>query len=252
MAKVRNGIARIPRPGAHGSLFLHEGFKLYRLGGMLIVLLVLTVGSVRMADGIPNYEGDKDQRAYTYYLEQIHGAYTQETQELLRNEEAVMAFQDEEALAMEQGHLDGSVSEEEYAEWGDYRIRLLAARGGGLELVLKQERVILQTLQEEGTEGKVGFADVNQLSYLFEDDEDQMVYAMVFLAVSILAITRLFGMEYQGMQPLLASTANGRQSLRGKKMLQSLLFLTVLYVILYILPYGEIWPGWIPLCCCGG
>lgn len=52
MAKVRNGIARIPRPGAHGSLFLHEGFKLYRLGGMLIVLLVLTVGSVRMADGI--------------------------------------------------------------------------------------------------------------------------------------------------------------------------------------------------------
>ena len=103
-----------------------------------------------------------------------------------------MAFQDEEALAMEQGHLDGSVSEEEYAEWGDYRIRLLAARGGGLELVLKQERVILQTLQEEGTEGKVGFADVNQLSYLFEDDEDQMVYAMVFLAVSILAITRLF------------------------------------------------------------
>ena len=147
-----------------------------------------------------------------------------------------MAFQDEEALAMEQGHLDGSVSEEEYAEWGDYRIRLLAARGGGLELVLKQERVILQTLQEEGTEGKVGFADVNQLSYLFEDDEDQMVYAMVFLAVSILAITRLFGMEYQGMQPLLASTANGRQSLRGKKMLQSLLFLTVLYVILY-LPY---------------
>lgn len=148
-----------------------------------------------------------------------------------------MAFQDEEALAMEQGHLDGSVSEEEYAEWGDYRIRLLAARGGGLELVLKQERVILQTLQEEGTEGKVGFADVNQLSYLFEDDEDQMVYAMVFLAVSILAITRLFGMEYQGMQPLLASTANGRQSLRGKKMLQSLLFLTVLYVILY-LPYS--------------
>ena len=138
---------------------------------------------------------------------------------------------------MEQGHLDGSVSEEEYAEWGDYRIRLLAARGGGLELVLKQERVILQTLQEEGTEGKVGFADVNQLSYLFEDDEDQMVYAMVFLAVSILAITRLFGMEYQGMQPLLASTANGRQSLRGKKMLQSLLFLTVLYVILY-LPYS--------------
>ena len=148
-----------------------------------------------------------------------------------------MAFQDEEALAMEQGHLDGSVSEEEYAEWGDYRIRLLAAGGGGLELALKQERVILQTLQEEGTEGKVGFADVNQLSYLFEDDEDQMVYAMVFLAVSILAITRLFGMEYQGMQPLLASTANGRQSLRGKKMLQSLLFLTVLYVILY-LPYS--------------
>ena len=148
-----------------------------------------------------------------------------------------MAFQDEEALAMEQGHLDGSVSEEEYAEWGDYRIRLLAAGGGGLELVLKQERVILQTLQEEGTEGKVGFADVNQLSYLFEDDEDQMVYAMVFLAVSILAITRLFGMEYQGMQPLLASTVNGRQSLRGKKMLQSLLFLTVLYVILY-LPYS--------------
>ena len=83
----------------------------------------------------------------------------------------------------------------------------------------------------------MGFADVNQLSYLFEDDEDQMVYAMVFLAVSILAITRLFGMEYQGMQPLLASTANGRQSLRGKKMLQSLLFLTVLYVILY-LPYS--------------
>ena len=103
--------------------------------------------------------------------------------------------------------------------------------------MLKQERVILQTLQEEGTEGKVGFADVNQLSYLFEDDEDQMVYAMVFLAVSILAITRLFGMEYQGMQPLLASTANGRQSLRGKMMLQSLLFLTVLYVILY-LPYS--------------
>ena len=148
-----------------------------------------------------------------------------------------MAFQDEEALAMEQGHLDGSVSEEEYAEWGDYRIRLLAAGGRGLEQVLKQERVISQTLQEEGTEGKVGFADVNQLSYLFEDDEDQMVYAMVFLAVSILAITRLFGMEYQGMQPLLASTANGRQSLRGKKMLQSLLFLTVLYVILY-LPYS--------------
>lgn len=52
MAKVRNGIARIPRPGAHGSLFLHEGFKLYRLGGMLIVLLMLAVGSVRMADGI--------------------------------------------------------------------------------------------------------------------------------------------------------------------------------------------------------
>lgn len=148
-----------------------------------------------------------------------------------------MAFQDEEALAMEQGHLDGSVSEEEYAEWGDYRIRLINTRGGGLELVLKQERVILQILQEEGTEGKVGFADVNQLSYLFEDDEDQMVHAMVFLAVSILAITRLFGMEYQGMQPLLASTVNGRQSLRSKKMLQSLLFLTVLYVILY-LPYS--------------
>ena len=241
MAKVRNGIARIPRPGAHGSLFLHEGFKLYRLGGMLIVLLMLAVGSVRMADGIPNYEGDKDQRAYTYYLEQIHGAYTQETQELLRNEEAVMAFQDEEALTMEQGHLDGSVSEEEYAEWSGYRIRLINTRGGGLELVLKQERVILQILQEEGTEGKVGFADVNQLSYLFEDDKDQMVYAMVFLAVSILAITRLFGMEYQGMQPLLASTVNGRQSLRGKKMLQSLLFLTVLYVILYLPYYLAIW-----------
>ena len=116
-------------PGAHGSLFLHEGFKLYRLGAMALVLLVLAAGSVRMATGIPDREGDPDQRAYTYYLERIQGLYTKETQNLLRKEEAVMALQDEEAKEMERGYQDGTIGKEEYAEWGDERMRMIQARG---------------------------------------------------------------------------------------------------------------------------
>lgn len=241
MEQVQKGMARLPRPGAHGSLFLHEGFKLYRLGAMALVLLVLAAGSVRMAAGIPDREGDPEQRAYTYYLERIQGLYTKETQNLLRKEEAVMALQDEEAKEMERGYQDGTIGKEEYAEWGDERMRMIQARGGGLDQVLEQERVIVQTIQETGAEEKVGFADVNQLSYLFEDDERQMAYAMVFLAVSTLAITRLFGMEYQGMQPLLVSTVRGRRPLCANKMLQSILFLTLLYGILYLPYYWAIW-----------
>lgn len=236
-----NMFSRLPHWRLGTNLFFHEGYKLYWLGGMLLTLLILSAGSIHLADGIPQQSGGMERRAYIYYLERIKGPYIQETEDFLRDEEDVMAMRDEEALAMEQGYASGSVSEQEYTEWSEQRQRLIQARGKGLERVLGQEQIILQTLQEGYVEGMVGFADVDQLSYLFEDDNRQAVYAILFLAVSSLGISILFGMEYQGMQPLLESTVRGRRILSIHKLLQSLLFATVMYLILYLPYYLAIW-----------
>lgn len=235
----RAGQAVIRRFGSHVSIFLHEGYKLYRLGGMAVVLLLFAALSAWSAQGIPPYRGNTDQQVYRYYVEQLQGRYTEESRRLLREEELVHRMQDKEALAMAAGLEDGSVSEEEYEEWLSFRQLLIETRQKGFQRVRSQEDVIVR-MQTEGE--NIGFADIDQLAYLFEDDRKQLLYAIVFLAAEILGIALLFGMErQQGITPLLESTALGRRPLYLRKLIQAGALITVFYLIVYCPYYSAVW-----------
>ena len=87
-----------------------------------------------------------------------------------------------------------------------------------------------------------GFVDQYKLSYLFKDENNQMFLACVLLSALILGVSGLFGIEERnGMMVLLQSTKKGRQPLQRRKLLQTILCATVLYVILYVPYYAAIW-----------
>ena len=76
--------------GKHVSIFAHEGYKFYVLGGMGVFLIVAAVVSMRMAEGIPSHTGTTEIQAYRYYIEQLQGTYTEETRAWLEQETQIM------------------------------------------------------------------------------------------------------------------------------------------------------------------
>lgn len=224
--------------GAHKNLFFHEGYKLYRLGGMALALAAAVAASLWMADGAAVMQGGNMRRAYSYYMEQLQGVYTEEKAEFLEREEAVFQRVDPEALQMEGGYQKGTLSEEEYLEWTDRREHMIMVREDGFSRICQQKQALEQGWAPDHN---AGFVDLDELACIFEDDNRQMAYAIVFLLIMILGVSWLFGIEYQGMLPLVQSAQKGRRPLCMQKMLQALLFSTLLYAALYAPYYRAIW-----------
>lgn len=80
------------------SIFAHEGYKFYVLGGMGVFLIVASAISMHMAEGIPSHTGTTEIQAYRYYIEQLQGTYTEETRAWLEQETQIMQMTDQEAL----------------------------------------------------------------------------------------------------------------------------------------------------------
>ena len=100
---------------------------------------------------------------------------------------------------------------------------------------------MIKNAKENGLENAV-YVDQYKLSYLFKDENNQMFLACVLLSALILGVSGLFGIEERnGMMVLLQSTKKGRQPLQRRKLLQTILCATVLYVILYVPYYAAIW-----------
>ena len=99
---------------------------------------------------------------------------------------------------------------------------------------------MIKNAKENGFEN-AGFVDQYKLSYLFKDENNQMFLACVLLSALILGVSGLFGIEERnGMMVLLQSTKRDGSHYK-KKLLQTILCATVLYVILYVPYYAAIW-----------
>lgn len=226
--------------GKHVSIFVHEGYKFYVLGGMGVFLIVAVIVSMRMAEGIPSHTGTTEIQAYRYYIEQLQGTYTEETRAWLEKETQIMQMTDQEAFETQEQFQNGEISLETYTDWMEKRQQLIEMRSRGFYKILAQEQVI-KNAKENGFEN-AGFVDQYKLSYLFKDENNQMFLACVLLSALILGVSGLFGIEERnGMMALLQSTQKGRQPLQRRKLLQTILCATVLYVILYVPYYVAIW-----------
>ena len=226
--------------GKHVSIFAHEGYKFYVLGGMGVFLIVAAVVSMRMAEGIPSHTGTTEIQAYRYYIEQLQGTYTEETRAWLEQETQIMQMTDQEAFEIQEQFQNREISSETYTDWMEKRQQLIEMRSRGFYKILAQEQVI-KNAKENGFEN-AGFVDQYKLSYLFKDENNQMFLACVLLSALILGVSGLFGIEERnGMMVLLQSTKKGRQPLQRRKLLQTILCATVLYVILYVPYYAAIW-----------
>ncbi|MBQ8637605.1 MAG: hypothetical protein IJ468_00385 [Lachnospiraceae bacterium] len=234
------GEIRYKLPWANGtSLICHEGYNLYRLGGMWLMLLLVLGVSMTMAEGIPDYSGSRDVQVYQKYILQIQGIYTEETEQFLRSEELVMRLEDPEAVQMKQELAAGSVTQDDYDQWMEKREVQIRLREVGFQRVLEQERLV-QAARLLGSDA--GFADADQVSCLFQNDNEQIQHVLLFLIAVIPGITWLFGMEQTcGMKPLIVSTVSGRIPLRLRKLIQVIGYATLLYLILFVPYYWEIW-----------
>ena len=199
------------------SIFAHEGYKFYVLGGMGVFLIVAAVVSMRMAEGIPSHTGTTEIQAYRYYIEQLQGTYTEETRAWLEQETQIMQMTDQEAFEIQEQFQNREISSETYTDWMEKRQQLIEMRSRGFYKILAQEQVI-KNAKENGFEN-AGFVDQYKLSYLFKDENNQMFLACVLLSALILGVSGLFGIEERnGMMVLLQSTKKGRQPLQRRKL----------------------------------
>lgn len=228
-------------PGKHSRLLVHESYKFFVLSGMALFLILLGAASVKMATGIPDYSLNQKGEAYRYYVGLLEGKYTDETSELLRREELILDMEDDEARSMQEDLEAGTITQKEYDKWYEGRRALIQVRSEGFLTVLDQEQTILRAAQEYGLD-RVGFADTYQLTYLFLDDKNQGIFAVLLLVSIIFSISGLFGIEEQyGLMPLIRSTRHGRQDTMGRKLVLSVIGTTLAYLILYVPYYIRIW-----------
>ena len=117
--------------GKHVSIFAHEGYKFYVLGGMGVFLIVAAVVSMRMAEGIPSHTGTTEIQAYRYYIEQLQGTYTEETRVWLEQETQIMQMTDQEAFEIQEQFQNREISSETYTDWMEKRQQLIEMRSRG-------------------------------------------------------------------------------------------------------------------------
>ena len=118
--------------GKHVSIFAHEGYKFYVLGGMGgIFWIVASAISMHMAEGIPSHTGTTEIQAYRYYIEQLQGTYTEETRAWLEQETQIMQMTDQEALETQEQFQNGEISLETYTDWMEKRQQLIEMRSRG-------------------------------------------------------------------------------------------------------------------------
>lgn len=238
---LRRKVWRPPQvvAGCHASLFLHEGYKLYILSGMAVMAAALAWHVFGVSKGIPDYQRIERVQVYQYYIGQVLGEYTEDTALFLTEEEKLLHFQDEEALAVEASYEGGSLSDADYWEWLVRRNALVSSREEAFCEIREQERNIL-TARERWQRG--GFVDKYQVLWLLEDDGRQLVFALLYLAAMTLGISGLAGMEMQyGMEGLTDSAVNGGSILWRRKMEQILLCGTFLYGMIYLPYYSAVW-----------
>lgn len=226
-------------PQGRASLFRQEGYKLYNLSGMLFLLAAVTAGGLYYADGIYEYTGTDKTQAYRYYLTQAGGTYTQEVTDYLDEQERYLAMEDDEPFEMAQKLTDGSITQDDYDNWLLQRTAVIISRSEGFARIREQEQTVVAAQEQWGGAGLV---DTDQIAWLFERDTRQLVMALVYLTVMLLGISGLEGMEYStGMRLLNRTTIRGRQVLKHCKQLQIILVSLVLYALLYLPYYYEIW-----------
>ena len=85
---VANGMAKLC--AQHRGLFWHEGYKLYKLGAMAVVIILLLFFNIRLLPDIESHKGNTDQQVYQYYIEKLSGAYTQESRDYLQQEQQLL------------------------------------------------------------------------------------------------------------------------------------------------------------------
>lgn len=229
---VANGMAKLC--AQHRGLFWHEGYKLYKLGAMAVVIILLLFFNIRLLPDIESHKGNTDQQVYQYYIEKLSGAYTQESRDYLQQEQQLLNMEDEEAVQKRQQYEQGELSEDEYEKWQMYRQLLSDTRKKGFQRVMEQAAVIEKHLS---VGEKAGFVDVDQLAYLFQDNKKQTIFAMIFAAVFLLGATALFGIERQAESSLLLqSTKLGKRPVAMCKLMQMIVLASVIAAILYV-PY---------------
>lgn len=220
-------------------LFMHEAYKLYVLGGMLVIAPALALLSARLTESAVLHSRTTDQSVYDYYIERLEGEYTDEKEQYIREEERILILQDDEALQMQQALENGSISAEEYDEWSLYRNLLINTRTEGFKRILEQDAAVkAAVLRGENA----GFVNTDKLALLFNDDKKQTIMSLLLMAAQILGTSFLFGAEEKGqIMPLLESTKYGRRPLCISKLIHAVLMSAALYLLIYIPYYALVW-----------
>ncbi len=209
----------------HGNLFLHECYKIFLRGGVLLFLAVYGFCILYFNKPIHRYFYDETDANYYFYMSQIEGTYTPEKEAWIETEEK--RIQNEQMRII---NGDGGTSSE-------IELQSLEKKTEALRMV--QER--LEYLKQ-----KEGAAVVYERGYrmIYDDTFAQGKAWQMSLLIScmmILCLTCVYGVEYDtGMIVPIRTCIGGRTRTFACKLGISLIVSNFLFVLTYGLYFQNV------------
>lgn len=231
------------RPGFAASLFFHESYKLYVLGGGGICLIFLLLYGAVLSESDARYSVVGTESIYNYYIYNINGGfygeYTEEAAERLQDFKDWFAWEDEEALEMEVSYGEGFLSLTEYEDWKLFRQALQIQYKEAFRLILDQEEAVRKAQARAGEfhPEKCGFVSLYLEKGLLEDYREQILLYLLLASVLCVTLPVIHAQEAEsGMEILLRTAGVGRRKSESCKRLHCFLFTTGVFLLTY-LPY---------------
>lgn len=209
----------------HGNLFLHECYKIFLRGGVLLFLAVYGFCILYFNKPIHRYFYDETDANYYFYMSQIEGTYTPEKEAWIEAEEK--RIQNEQMRII---NGDGGTSSE-------IELQSLEKKTEALRMV--QER--LEYLKQ-----KEGAAVVYERGYrmIYDDTFAQgkaWQMALLISCMMILCLTCVYGVEYDtGMIVPIRTCIGGRTRTFACKLGISLIVSNFLFVLTYGLYFQNV------------
>jgi hypothetical protein len=210
--------------GRHTSLFLHECYKIFINGKVLLILIAFTAIIFYTYEPLKENFTSVDEIYYKQYMLKLEGTYTAEKQqEIEAEDDKFQSIQAEIARAMADTKENGNLVLMKYQN-------TLAAQAAFEQV--KEHSEYLQSTQD----GEFVYDSGYKL--LTGDDSagnKDLLLALTAVIMLILCITYVYSAEYQtGASTLLKISYKGRYATFLCKFFISLIIVTVIYILTYV------------------
>lgn len=216
------------------TLFQHEWYKLFISSRGWIVLMLGVILSVQMLQA-PERSFTLKEANYHQYMMQLAGPLDEENRQFMENEAQRFEELGLERQKGEEAFLSGQLSEGEYiekqAEWN-----IFEKRDEAFNLVEEQYSYLLSV--EHQTAFDVGFVNQMTSDQLFNQRSEDVVLALLFLALVGVMFSSIFTQDYQNQaNTLLRATAFGRWRLFRTKLGIAYILVFTILAFVYIPKY---------------